>query len=84
MKWFVYKINIPSNIGSEENPVMKDCLYDKSLPYSAEAEEIAKQEAYNGEYHIKDDGEPEPIAPATDAPTWDELAAALREGVNDV
>lgn len=27
---------------------------------------------------------PEPIAPATDAPTWDELAAALQEGVNAV
>lgn len=80
MKRIYYKINIPSSDCGE----MQDCLYDKSLPYSAEAEEIAKQEAYNGEYHIKDDGEPEPIAPATDAPTWDELAAALQEGVDAV
>ena len=29
-------------------------------PYSESNEEIAKSEAYNGEYTIEDDGEPEP------------------------
>lgn len=28
-------------------------------------EEAAKQEAYNGEYTIEDDGQPEPVAEAT-------------------
>ena len=31
-----------------------------SKPYSEANEEIAKAEAYNGEYTIEDDGEPEP------------------------
>lgn len=35
--------------------------------------EIAKAEAYNGEYTIEDDGEPEPVAP----PSNEELAADL-------
>ena len=31
-----------------------------SKPYSEANEEIAKSEAYNGEYTIEDDGQPEP------------------------
>ena len=42
-----------------------------SKPYSEANEQIAKAEAYNGEYTIEDDGEPEPVIP----PTNDELAA---------
>ena len=30
-------------------------LIGKTIPYSTEAEEIAKAEAYNGEYEIYDD-----------------------------
>ena len=72
MKRIIYQINIPSNIGSEENPVMQDCLYEKSLPYSAEAEEIAKAEAHNGEYTIEDDG-----IPTEEQPTPEQRIAEL-------
>lgn len=37
-----------------------DKFIGKSIPYSTENEELAKREAYNGEYEIIDDGQPEP------------------------
>ena len=43
--------------------------------YNEANEEIAKQDAYNGEYTIEDDGQPEP----TVEPTADELLNALLE-----
>ena len=42
----------------------------KTIPATPETEAIAKAEAYNGEYTIEDDGEPEPVTP----PSNDELA----------
>ena len=35
------------------------------MPWNEANEEIAKREAYNGEYTIEDDGQPEPIAEPT-------------------
>ena len=64
--------------------IMASNLMPVTMPWSEANEAIAKAEAHNGEYTIYDDGQPEPVAPAGDAPTWDELAAALREGVNEV
>ena len=39
---------------------------EKSLPYSEANVEIAKGEAYNGEYTVGDDGEPEPDTASAD------------------
>ena len=36
----------------------------KTVPYSAESEEAAKREAYNGEYTIEDDGVEEEPTPS--------------------
>lgn len=61
MRRIEYLYNIPVNTGTKEAPVWEDRLYPKSLIYSAEAEEIAKREAFQGNYEITpDDGEPEP------------------------
>lgn len=38
----------------------------KVIPYSEANEEIAKGEAYNGEYEMFDDGQPEPDITTTD------------------
>ena len=43
------------NHGTEENPVMEQILLKKSMPWNEANEELAKQEAYNGEYTIADD-----------------------------
>ena len=54
------------NHGTEENPGIEKVFLDASIPYSEKNEEIAKKEAYNGEYTIEDDGEPEPDTATTD------------------
>ena len=47
-------------------------------------EEIAKKEAYKGEYTIEDDGQPEPTPSGGDSAVWDELDAAYQKGVDSV
>lgn len=48
----------------------EEILIDKEFHCSADNlsanEEIAKREAYNGEYTIEDDGQPEPNSVSTD------------------
>ena len=77
MKRIKYFYNIPINRGSEENPAWEDCLYLKNFPYTETAEEIAKSEAYNGEYEIYDDGQPEPEPQPNEAERIAELEEAL-------
>lgn len=76
-----------SNLGTEEEPIIKQIFIPKDFRYSEEAEEAAKHEAYNGEYEIYDDGlpepEPEPEIPSENS-MWDELDAAYQEGVDSV
>ena len=55
------------------NDGAEEVIIGKTFPYSAENEEIAKREAYNGEYTIEDDGQPEPVA----EPTAEEMLNAL-------
>lgn len=38
------------NNGTEENPVIEQVFLEKTIPWSGANEEIAKKEAYNGEY----------------------------------
>lgn len=60
MKRIKYQLISEVNIGTEDAPNMT-----KILPWSERNEEIAKEEAYNGEYTIEDDGQPEPSAEPT-------------------
>ena len=53
------------NYGTEENPIIKQTFFPKDCPYSEEAFEAAKREAYKGEYEIYEDGQPEPVTPPT-------------------
>lgn len=69
MKRINYKFCFDVSYGTEKEPNIKKEFLNKSLPYSDEALETAKQEAYNGEYTIVDDGQPEPVA----EPTTDEI-----------
>ena len=58
MKWIVYnKENIVLN---DDGEVENQSFIHIHSPYSYENEELAKREAYNGEYTIEDDGKPEP------------------------
>ena len=65
-KMFFYKLNSPINIGTEEEPNWKDNFIEKGMSYSEANLEIVKREAYNGEYTVEDDGEPEVEIVTTD------------------
>ena len=60
MKVLKYRLMTEVNHGTEEKPDIQQIFYDISLEWSESNEEIAKREAYNGEYTIEDDGKPEP------------------------
>ena len=62
---------IKYNICTDENG---EILIPVEMGWNEVNEEIAKREAYNGEYTIEDDGQPEP---ETEASTDDVLNAML-------
>lgn len=71
MKIIKYQLCTEVNYGTEDKPKIEKSLAAVTLGWSEANEAIAAAEAYNGEYTIEDDGEPEPVIP----PTNDELAA---------
>ena len=78
MKRIKYKfLSAEINLGTEEEPNIKQIFLNKSMTYSEANEEIAKQEAYNGEYTIEDDGQPEPEPKQTPEERIAELEEAL-------
>lgn len=60
MKVIKYKLCTEVKSGTEEQPDIQRIFSDVSLGWSEANEELAKREAYNGEYIIEDDGKPEP------------------------
>lgn len=67
MKVLKYRLMTEVNHGTEEQPDIQQIFSGVSLGWSEANEELAKREAYNGEYTIEDDGEPEPVVPPTAA-----------------
>lgn len=60
MKVIKYQLCTEVNHGTEDEPDIQQVLSAVALGWSEANETIAKAEAYNGEYTIEDDGEPEP------------------------
>ena len=60
MKVLKFRICTQSNIGTADSPEIVESFADGKLRWSEENEAVAKKLAYNGEYTIEDDGEPEP------------------------
>ena len=60
MKVLKYRIMTEVNHGTEEQPDIQQIFSGVSLGWNESNEELAKREAYNGEYTIEDDGQPEP------------------------
>lgn len=71
MKVIKYQLCTEVNYGTEDKPDIQQVFSSVTLGWSAANEVIAKAEAYNGEYTIEDDGEPEP------EPTVDERVKKL-------
>ncbi len=59
MKIIKYQLCTEVNHGTEEQPNIEQVFSAVTLGWSESNEKIAKAEAYNGEYTIEDDGEPE-------------------------
>ena len=75
MKIIKYKfLSAEINHGTEEEPKIEQIFLEKSMAHTEANEEIAKKEAWGGEYTIEDDGQPEPEAVET---TDDVLNALL-------
>ena len=55
------------------------CGNEVEMTWNEINEEIAKREAYNGEYEIVDDGESEPVAEPTDKERLEALEMAMLE-----
>ena len=60
MKVLKYRIMTEVNHGTEEQPDIRQVFSEVTMGWNEANEEIAKREAYNGEYEIFDDGQPEP------------------------
>lgn len=60
MKVLKYQLCTEVNHGTEDEPKIEQVFSTITLEWFAVNEKIAKAEAYNGEYTIEDDGEPEP------------------------
>lgn len=77
MKRLIYEIATEVNLGTEDNPKIEQVLSTKKMQWNEANEEIAKCEAYNGQYTIEDDGQPEPEA----LPSAEERIAELEEAL---
>lgn len=76
-KFIRYKfVSAEINCGTEEEPKIEKVILNKSMTWSETNEEIAKKEAYNGEYTIEDDGVEEAAEP-----TQEERIAQLEEAL---
>jgi len=67
-----YNLCTKVNRGTNEEPQMEEILSPVELSWSESNEELAKREAYNGEYEIVDDGQPDPV----ETPTWQDKIEA--------
>ena len=72
-----YNLCTKVNHGTEEEPNIVEILSPVKMGWNEANEEIAKAEAYNGEYTIEDDGEPEPEVQPTPEQRITELEEAL-------
>lgn len=73
MKILKYNLCTRVNHGTEEAPQIEEIFFPVTMGWNEANEEIAKREAYNGEYTIEDDGQPEPVS----EPTTDDILNAM-------
>ena len=84
MKIIKYNLCTKVNYGTEEEPQIEEILSPVAMGWNETNEEIAKHEAYNGEYTIEDDGQPEPVPQQTQEERIAELEEALAMLLNGV
>ena len=73
MKVIRYQIATKANCGTDKDPEHNTILSNVEMDWNEANEEIAKREAWGGEYEIVDDGQEAPI----EEPTLEERTSAL-------
>jgi len=76
MKILKYNLCTKVNHGTEAEPKIVEILSPVEMGWNEINEEIAKKEAYNGEYTIEDDGVEEVSTPTTEE-RFEALEAAV-------
>lgn len=71
------------NHGTEANPQIEETLSLVTMGWNEANEEIAKREAYKGEYTIEDDGQPEVVTDAQRIAELEEALELLLSGVTE-
>lgn len=80
MKILKYNLCTKVNNGTEEEPQIEEILSPVIMGWNEANEEIAKREAYNGEYTVEDDGEEEPAA----EPSLEDRVGSLETNTADL
>ena len=83
MKVIKYNLCTKVNHGTEEEPRITEILSPVEMGWNEINEETAKREAYNGEYTIADDGQPEPTTEAQRIAELEEALELLLSGVTE-
>ena len=83
MKMIKYSLCARVNCGTEEAPEWKEILSPVALGWNKTNEEIARCEAYNGEYTIEDDGVEDVLSPTQRIAELEEALALLLSGVTE-
>lgn len=85
MKVLKYKLCTRVNHGTADAPVWEEVLTPVTMGWNEINEEIAKAEAYKGEYTIEDDGEEEVVEPTAEEriKELEEALALLLSGVTE-
>ena len=83
MKWLKYDLCTRVNRGTEDEPNWEEILSPVALGWNKTNEEIAKCEAYNGEYTIEDDGVEDVLSPTQRIAELEEALALLLSGVTE-
>lgn len=85
MKVLKYKLCTRVNHGTADAPVWEETLTPVIMGWNEINEEIAKAEAYKGEYTIEDDGEEEVVEPTAEEriKELEEALALLLSGVTE-
>ena len=82
MKVLKYRLMTEVNHGTEEQPDIQQIFSDVTLDWSESNEELAKREAYNGEYTIEDEPDDRPLEEIR-ADKMAELSAACNAAITD-
>ena len=85
MKKLIYKVKGYTDSYNPETETVEntECFVGVERPYSEANEEIAKSEAYNGEYTIEDDGVEEQTTPEQRIAELEEALNLLLTGVTE-